>query len=177
MLERTAADASLAAGYTQQDVESVPEGSNMGLGCGNPQAIASLKPGETVLDLGSGAGFDCFLAAKAVGPTGTVAAPTLTATFPEGQGPSGKVYDYRQTPSRVGSITDIFWRRPNAFRSDHPTHSLAAIGREAAANTEFTAWISTRISRTASSRAAARAARSAATPATTGAPASSRCSA
>jgi SAM-dependent methyltransferase len=51
-------------GYSQEELSVAPEGSNMGLGCGNPQAIAALKPGETVLDLGSGGGFDCFLAAK-----------------------------------------------------------------------------------------------------------------
>lgn len=65
-------DAALAIGYSQDDVASVPQGANMGLGCGNPQAIAALRPGETVLDLGSGGGFDCFLAAKAVGPQGRV---------------------------------------------------------------------------------------------------------
>ena len=52
-------------GYSADDVVAVPQGANLGLGCGNPQAIAALKPGETVLDLGSGAGFDCFLAARA----------------------------------------------------------------------------------------------------------------
>lgn len=51
-------------GYSEDEVQSVPEGADMGLGCGNPRAIASLKPGETVLDLGSGGGFDCFLAAR-----------------------------------------------------------------------------------------------------------------
>lgn len=56
----------------------MPEGANMGLGCGNPQAIASLQPGETVLDLGSGGGFDCFLAAQAVGPTGQVIGVDMT---------------------------------------------------------------------------------------------------
>src|SRR5687767_9886803 len=56
-------------GYSPEDTQSVPEGSNLGLGCGNPLAIASLRAGQTVLDLGSGAGFDCFLAAKAVGPS------------------------------------------------------------------------------------------------------------
>src|SRR5690606_13017794 len=50
-------------GYSEADLAAAPEGSNLGLGCGNPNAIADLKPGETVLDLGSGAGFDCFLAA------------------------------------------------------------------------------------------------------------------
>ena len=63
----SAADISLAMGYSTADVTGVPAGANLGLGCGNPQAIAALQPGETVLDLGSGAGFDCFLAARAVG--------------------------------------------------------------------------------------------------------------
>jgi len=56
----------------------VPEGANLGLGCGNPQAIAALRPGETVLDLGSGAGFDCLLAARQVGPTGHVIGVDMT---------------------------------------------------------------------------------------------------
>ena len=57
-------------GYSEEDLAAVPEGANLGLGCGNPQAIAALKPGEVVVDLGAGAGFDCFLAARAVGPKG-----------------------------------------------------------------------------------------------------------
>ncbi len=65
-------------GYAKAQIESVPEAANMGLGCGNPQAIARLKPGETVLDLGSGAGFDCFLAARAVGETGRVIGVDMT---------------------------------------------------------------------------------------------------
>jgi len=56
-----------ALAYSKIEYANVPEGSNMGIGCGNPQAIASLKQGETVLDLGSGGGFDCFLASKSVG--------------------------------------------------------------------------------------------------------------
>ncbi|MFO8165643.1 MAG: hypothetical protein R6T98_14070 [Desulfatiglandales bacterium] len=63
----TAADIALALGYSGVDMTAMPEGANMGLGCGNPQAIASLQPGEVVLNLGSGGGFDCFLAARAVG--------------------------------------------------------------------------------------------------------------
>lgn len=65
-------------GYSADDVASVPEGADMGLGCGNPNAIASLQPGETVLDLGAGGGFDCFLAARAVGPTGKVIGVDMT---------------------------------------------------------------------------------------------------
>ena len=70
---------SRAFGYTQEQLNSAPEGANMGLGCGNPQAIASLKEGETVLDLGSGGGFDCFLAAKSVGKTGRIIGVDMTA--------------------------------------------------------------------------------------------------
>jgi len=69
---------SLAMGYTQDDLSSVPDGSNLGLGCGNPQAIAAIRPGETVLDLGSGGGFDCFLAARRVGPAGRVIGVDMT---------------------------------------------------------------------------------------------------
>jgi ubiquinone/menaquinone biosynthesis C-methylase UbiE len=65
-------------GYSADDVASVPEGADLGLGCGNPNAIASLRPGETVLDLGAGGGFDCFLAARAVGPTGKVLGVDMT---------------------------------------------------------------------------------------------------
>ena len=74
----TAADISLGLGYSSEDVTAVPEGADMGLGCGNPQAIASLQPGETVLDLGSGGGFDCFLAARAVGDKGHVIGVDMT---------------------------------------------------------------------------------------------------
>jgi SAM-dependent methyltransferase len=65
-------------GYTRQDLASVPDGANMGLGCGNPVALASLKPGETVVDLGAGGGFDCFLAAKQVGESGNVIGVDMT---------------------------------------------------------------------------------------------------
>ena len=70
---------SSSLGYSAEDLASVPEGADMGLGCGNPQAIAALRPGETVLDLGSGGGFDCFLAAKQVGMQGSVIGVDMTA--------------------------------------------------------------------------------------------------
>jgi len=68
----------MRAGYTEEELLAAPEGSNMALGCGNPGAIASLKPGETVLDLGSGGGFDCFLAARQVGEAGRVIGVDMT---------------------------------------------------------------------------------------------------
>jgi arsenite methyltransferase len=70
-------------GYTAADAAAIPEGANLGLGCGNPIAFADLKPGETVLDLGSGAGIDCFLAARAVGPTGRVIGVDMTPAMLE----------------------------------------------------------------------------------------------
>jgi arsenite methyltransferase len=66
-------------GYSAAEIEAAPEGANLGLGCGNPQAIASLKTGETVVDLGAGGGFDAFLAARAVGPTGKVIGVDMSA--------------------------------------------------------------------------------------------------
>jgi len=76
----SASDATLAEalGYSADAAATAPDGSNLGLGCGNPLGIAELRPGETVLDLGSGAGFDAFLAARAVGPTGRVIGVDMT---------------------------------------------------------------------------------------------------
>lgn len=74
----SSAEASLKLGYSAEDLAAVPDGTNMGLGCGNPRAIAALRPGETVLDLGAGGGFDCFLAAKQVGATGQVIGVDMT---------------------------------------------------------------------------------------------------
>jgi SAM-dependent methyltransferase len=65
-------------GYTEDELQAVPEGANLGLGCGNPQAIAALQPGEVLIDLGSGAGFDCLLAARQVGPEGRVIGVDMT---------------------------------------------------------------------------------------------------
>src|SRR5437667_2553536 len=76
--DRLSATAADKLGYSLEEIAALPEGANLGLGCGNPQAIASLKAGETVLDLGSGAGFDCFLAARAVGSAGRVIGVDMT---------------------------------------------------------------------------------------------------
>jgi arsenite methyltransferase len=76
--DKSAHAAALQIGYESQDLDAVPEGANLGLGCGNPTAIAALQPGETVVDLGSGAGFDCFLAARQVGSSGRVIGVDMT---------------------------------------------------------------------------------------------------
>jgi ubiquinone/menaquinone biosynthesis C-methylase UbiE len=77
--EPTRSTQSSRLGYSPEEIASVPAGADLGLGCGNPQAIASLRAGEVVLDLGSGAGFDCFLAARQVGPSGKVIGVDMTA--------------------------------------------------------------------------------------------------
>jgi arsenite methyltransferase len=74
----TSAEVARGIGYSEDELATAPEGSNLGLGCGNPVALASLKPGEAVLDLGSGAGFDCFLAADRVGGEGRVIGVDMT---------------------------------------------------------------------------------------------------
>lgn len=71
-------DISVKLGYSNEEVTAVPDGANLGLGCGNPQAIAELQPGEVVLDLGSGGGFDCFLASRQVGEAGRVIGVDMT---------------------------------------------------------------------------------------------------
>lgn len=76
--DRASATEASTLGYSADEIAALPPGADLGLGCGNPQAIAALKPGEIVLDLGSGAGFDCFLAARAVGSTGRVIGVDMT---------------------------------------------------------------------------------------------------
>ncbi len=94
-------------GYSSQDVSTVPEGANMGLGCGNPQAIASLKPGETVIDLGSGGGFDCFLAAGAVGPTGHVIGVDMTPEMITKARENAAKTDFDNVEFRFGEIEHL----------------------------------------------------------------------
>jgi len=94
-------------GYSETDMESVPEGANLGLGCGNPVALASIKAGETVLDLGSGAGFDCFLAANRVGPKGRVIGVDMTAEMLEQARGNAARGGYRNVEFRLGEIENL----------------------------------------------------------------------
>lgn len=104
----SAADTSVNMGYSQDEIESVPEGSNMGLGCGNPQAIASLKPGKTtVLDLGCGGGFDCFLAAKQVGNEGYVIGVDMTPEMVDKARKNVAESKYVNIDIRLGEIENL----------------------------------------------------------------------
>lgn len=98
---------SLAMGYTKEDLEAAPDGANLGLGCGNPQAIAALRPGETVLDLGSGAGFDCFLAARQVGPTGRVIGIDMTAEMVTRARENARRVEVGNVEFRLGEIEHL----------------------------------------------------------------------
>jgi SAM-dependent methyltransferase len=98
---------SQAYGYTKEQIDSVPEGANMGLGCGNPQAIASLKPGEMVLDLGSGGGFDCFLAAESVGESGRVIGVDMTADMVSKARQNAEKLGVKNVEFRLGEIEHL----------------------------------------------------------------------
>lgn len=98
---------SLALGYSATDLLAVPEGANLGLGCGNPRAIAALKPGERVLDLGSGAGFDAFLAACQVGKTGRVIGVDMTPEMLAKARENARTGGYRNVEFRLGEIENL----------------------------------------------------------------------
>jgi len=91
-------------GYSEDDLEAVPEGADMGLGCGNPRAIASIQPGETILDLGSGGGFDCFLAAAETGESGHVIGIDMTPTMISKARKNADKGKYHQVEFRLGEI-------------------------------------------------------------------------
>jgi SAM-dependent methyltransferase len=93
-------------GYTSEELQAVPEGS-IGLGCGNPVALASLREGETVLDLGSGAGFDCFLAANKVGKKGRVIGVDMTPEMVERAKENAKKGNYGNIEFRLGEIESL----------------------------------------------------------------------
>ncbi len=97
----------MALGYSGEEVATVPEGANMGLGCGNPHAIACLKPGETVLDLGSGGGFDCFLAARAVGDAGRVIGVDMTPEMITKSRRNGEKTGFGNVDFRLGELENL----------------------------------------------------------------------
>jgi SAM-dependent methyltransferase len=94
-------------GYSVEDANQVPPEANMGLGCGNPTAIANLKPGEIVLDLGSGGGFDCFLAAKKVGPLGKVIGVDMTPAMISKARLNAEKGNYSNVEFRLGEIENL----------------------------------------------------------------------
>ena len=98
---------SKAIGYSDEELKSVPEGANLGLGCGNPVALASLKKGETVLDLGSGAGFDCFLVADSVGKEGKVIGVDMTPEMLERARENARKGGYQNVEFRLGEIENL----------------------------------------------------------------------
>ena len=103
----TAVQISESMGYSPEQMASVPEGANLGLGCGNPVALASIREGETVLDLGSGAGFDAFLAAKAVGDTGRVIGVDMTPEMISKARENARKGGYRNVEFRLGEIEHL----------------------------------------------------------------------
>jgi len=96
-----------AYGYSEADTSAVPAGANLGLGCGNPIALVSLRPGEVVLDLGSGAGFDCFLAARAVGETGHVIGVDMTHEMLRKARVNAETGGYTNVEFRLGEIEHL----------------------------------------------------------------------
>jgi len=100
-------EASLRLGYSAEELAAVPEGANMGLGCGNPQALASLKASETVIDLGSGGGFDCFLAARQVGPSGRVIGVDMTAAMVSKARTNAEKLGVENVEFRLGEIEHL----------------------------------------------------------------------
>ncbi len=102
-----AQDISKKIGYTEEEIKTVPEGANLGLGCGNPVALASLREGETVLDLGSGAGFDCFLAADKVGKSGKVIGIDMTTEMIEKARENIKKGNYENVEFKLGDIEKL----------------------------------------------------------------------
>ena len=102
-----ARDKSKKVGYHDMDLNSVPEGANLGLGCGNPVALASLKEGDVVLDLGSGAGFDAFLAAAIVGPAGKVIGVDMTPEMVEKANANVVKGGFQNVEFRLGEIENL----------------------------------------------------------------------
>ncbi len=101
------ATVSKAVGYTEEQLGAIPDGADLGLGCGNPTALASLKKGEVVLDLGAGGGIDCFLAANKVGESGRVIGVDMTAEMIERARENARKSDYQNVEFRLGEIENL----------------------------------------------------------------------
>jgi len=99
--------ASQAIGYTQEQLQSIPSGADLGLGCGSPTALASLKEGDVVLDLGSGAGIDCFLAAQAVGKRGRVIGVDMTPEMLDRARENAHTHQVENVEFRLGEIENL----------------------------------------------------------------------
>ncbi|MBC7264013.1 MAG: arsenite methyltransferase [Chloroflexi bacterium] len=97
----------MAIGYSEEELTVIPEEANLALSCGNPTALASLKEGEVVLDLGSGAGFDCFLAAARVGPTGKVIGVDMTPQMLERARDTARKHGFGNVEFRLGEIENL----------------------------------------------------------------------
>jgi arsenite methyltransferase len=102
-----ATDIGKKIGYSEEDIKNVPEDANLGIGCGNPTALASIKKGETILDLGSGAGFDCFLAARETGETGKVIGVDITPEMVAQAQKNAKKGNYKNVEFKVGEIENL----------------------------------------------------------------------
>ena len=100
-------EASARIGYSQSELASLPDGANLGLGCGNPVALASLREGDVVLDLGSGAGIDCFLAAQAVGPSGSVIGVDMTPEMLDRANANAVASGYANVEFRLGDLESL----------------------------------------------------------------------
>ncbi len=104
---QTVSEVAATLGYTEEELTDLPGGANMGLGCGNPHALASLAPGEVVMDLGSGGGVDCFIAAKKVGPTGRVIGIDMTPAMLTKARDTAAEHGYDNVEFRLGEIEHI----------------------------------------------------------------------
>ena len=102
----TTFEISVQIGYSEDEIKAVPD-ANLGLGCGNPTALGKINKGETVLDLGSGAGFDSFLAAKKVGDTGKVIGVDMIEKMIEKAKEKASKYGYRNVEFRLGDIEEL----------------------------------------------------------------------
>lgn len=100
-------DISKSIGYSNEDIDTVPKDSNLGLGCGNPHLVANISEGETILDLGSGAGFDCFLASKKVGDKGLVIGVDMTPEMLSEARNNARNSNYKNIDFRLGEIENL----------------------------------------------------------------------